>query len=288
MVAVMTNLRSTAGLILGVLALLAGCSSTSTLPGASGTGTSTVAPSNTSASTDAASTGEASTGVVPTGATTASASGMHRMDAFTVDGTVIDFAVVEPDGFKAGDVHPVLLAMPPGGQDRQTTEDVVDRRWAAEARRLGWVVISPVAPASGLYYEAASARLIPGLLDALAARYPAEGGKPHLAGISNGGLSAFRIALDRPDRFLSLSTLPGYPPEPADAGHLDVLKAMPVALYVGGDDSGWREESEKTSAALKGLGATVTLDVVAGDDHFLRDLTNEQVFAALESFRHRA
>ena len=48
------------------------------------------------------------------------------MDAVTVDGTVIDFAVVEPDGFKAGDVHPVLLAMPPGGQDRQTTEDVVD------------------------------------------------------------------------------------------------------------------------------------------------------------------
>ena len=274
---VMTNLRSTAA-TLGTLVLLVACSSTSSRYGASANASLTVGSASTTSPA----------GTTSTGATTASVPGTHRMDAVTVDGTVIDFAVVEPDGFKAGDVRPVLLAMPPGGQDRQTTENVVDRRWAAEARRLGWVVISPVAPASGLYYEAASARLIPGLLDALAARYPAEGGKPHLAGISNGGLSAFRIALDHPDRFLSLSTLPGYPPEPADAAHLDVLKAMPVALYVGGDDSGWREESEKTSAALKGLGATVTLDVVAGDDHFLRDLTNETVFAALESFRHRA
>ncbi len=40
-----------------------------------------------------------------------------------------------------------------------------------------------------------------------------EGGKGHLAGVSYGGLSAYRVITEYPDRFLSLTVLPGVPPE---------------------------------------------------------------------------
>ena len=45
-----------------------------------------------------------------------------------------------------------------------------------------------------------------------AATYPPEGGRFHVGGISNGGLSSFRVAVESPERFASLVVLPGFAP----------------------------------------------------------------------------
>ncbi len=224
------------------------------------------------------STARSSTTPVPAGSTD------PAVETITVQGTPIDVVVALPPGHVAGRAYPTVFTFPPGGQDRDLTISIVKRTWAAEAARRGWVVLSPAAPATGLFYDGASAALVPGLLDALSAEYPPAGGKVHLSGVSNGGLSAFRAALDHPDRFRSLVVWPGYPPESSDAAKLVGLKNVPVVMIVGGDDSGWRQSAEATRDALTKLGGKVSLDVRPGEGHIIESLTGAQLFDLFEKF----
>src|SRR3954454_15111547 len=86
----------------------------------------------------------------------------HR-SATMADGTELAYTLVLPDGFDASKTYPVLLALPPGGQDQETTDNVADGIWKPEAKKRGWIVISPVAPGA-LFYDPASAKYIPELV----------------------------------------------------------------------------------------------------------------------------
>jgi len=82
--------------------------------------------------------------------------------------------------------------------------------WDAEAKKRGWVVISPAAPEGTIFYRGAENELA-NLLEEVSKSVEFEGGKVHLAGVSNGGLSAYRVITENPGRFLSLTVLPGVP-----------------------------------------------------------------------------
>lgn len=212
------------------------------------------------------------------------ASELLRFETYeAADHTKIEYAVTTPPDFDAAKDYPVLLAMPPGGQDHEVTDQLMRSLWSEEARKRGWVVISPVAPGQ-LYFDGAE-RYIPELLDATAKTYRPAGGKYFLAGISNGGLSAFRIILNTPERFRSLLVLPGVPPTDADKQKLAELKDIPVAMFVGENDSGWREGSEETQRALTRLGGHATLELAPGEGHIIRSLTGARLFDLLEQFR---
>ena len=105
----------------------------------------------------------------------------------------------------------------------------------------------------------------------------------HLAGVSNGGLSAFRAALDQPGLYLDLLTFPGYPPEQSD--DVAKLKGIPVAIWVGELDSGWRESGEATVAKLKSLGSAAQITVVPGESHILESVGGKEYFDFLEQQR---
>ena len=114
------------------------------------------------------------------------------------DGTKIAYSLVLPDGFDAGKSYPVLLALPPGGQDQEVVDSVVDGVWKTEAKRRGWIVVSPVAPGP-LFYDPAAAKYVPELVAQMERTYPPEGGKVHLP--------ASRTAACR--RSARRSTIPG-------------------------------------------------------------------------------
>src|SRR6478672_1208479 len=173
----------------------------------------------------------ASTTAAATAASTDS--GLQHQTFTTADGTVIDYVMVVPPGREVGKEGKVVFTFPPGGQDLDTTENVVEGRWRDEALARGWVVVSPAAPESGLYYSDKSAKYVPELLDAIAKQYPPEGGRFDLAGVSNGGLSAFKAALTYPERFRSLVVFPGYSQEGGDDPDLSKLKDIGVSMFVG-------------------------------------------------------
>ncbi len=204
----------------------------------------------------------------------------------TINGTDLEYAVATPDGYRSGEERPLLLAMPPGGQTIELRDSVLGSTWAPEADKRGWVVVSPSAPDGVLFFQG-SEELIPDFLDLILAEYPAEGGRVHLAGISNGGISSFRIAAAQPELIASITVAPGFPRSDSDQDALAKLVDIPVVLFVGSNDSElWITSAQDTETRLSDLGGDVTLNIEEGEGHFPGTLSNGVViFDLLDSYR---
>lgn len=202
-----------------------------------------------------------------------------------IDGTTIDYVTSVPNGFAVGDEAPLLLAFPAGPQDIGLTQSLVEGTYAPEAQRLGWVVISPAAPAGELYFDG-SETLIPGLLDWVETWMSPEGGAPHVAGISNGGISTFRFGALNPDRVQSMIAFPGFPRSTDDQEALAQLTNVPVRMFVGSGDTNWIPPAEDAVDALTELGGDVELTIFPGEGHVMSSTRDGTViFELLESFR---
>ncbi|MFQ5767144.1 MAG: hypothetical protein ACE5ID_04085 [Acidobacteriota bacterium] len=199
-------------------------------------------------------------------------------------GGSLSYALILPEHFDPKGIYPALLALPPGNQTREMVEAGLKRYWGAAAARRGWIVASPVAPGGKLFFQG-SEHLIPPLLDRLQARFHIEGGKFHLAGVSNGGRSAFRVALDSPERFASLTVLPGFPPSREDFGRLELLKGLPVQMFAGGNDHQWVKMERETKEKLDTLGIEASLTVFPGEGHVPSSMEGARVMKLLEKLR---
>ena len=184
-------------------------------------------------------------------AITAIASAADSHEYYTLDltdGSRLLYALVLPDDFDADKTYPVLLAMPPGPQTYQMVESGLLRFWGKQAAERGWIVVSPVAPEGVLFFRGSEVH-IPVLLDHIQSKYKIEHDKFHIAGASNGGRSSFRVAGLYPERFLSITVLPGYPPTEEDVKHLSKLKSLPIHMFAGGDDVRWVKKMNETKEA---------------------------------------
>jgi predicted esterase len=200
------------------------------------------------------------------------------------DGVELRYAVELPPGFDPAKEYPILLALPPGPQTRSLVEAGLDLYWRRTAQERGWIIISPIAPGGMLFFEGAEA-FIPALLDRVTADYHPEGGKFHLAGISNGGISAFRIARLYPERFNSMIVLPGFPQTAEDFAGLPNLVDIPVAMYVGEEDTLWVEEMVQVERELTRLGGEVSLEIMPGQGHMIQTLEEDVLFDFFERYR---
>jgi hypothetical protein len=184
------------------------------------------------------------------------------------DGKVLEYALILPEPFDKTASYPVVLALPPGDQSKQLVVNALFLYWEALAKKRGWVVISPAAPAGTTFHTGAE-KEIPNLLDEVAKSVNFEGGKAHLAGLSNGGRSAYRVITEYPERFLSLTVLPGVPPDERAVNALGRIKGIPVAAFVGENDREWVRESRKTKKKLDALGIENKLTVVPLAGHVI-------------------
>lgn len=205
---------------------------------------------------------------------------------FAHNGRTLEYALVLPEHFDKNKPYPVLLALPPGDQSKQLVEAGLQLYWEDEAKRRGWVVVSPAAAEGESFYTGLEKEL-PALLDEVAKTVTFEGGKAHLAGVSNGGRSAYRVITEYPNRFLSLTVLPGIPPDDETVAALERLKGIPVAAFAGGDDAEWSSGSQETKAKLDRLGVANTLEIVPGESHVIR-LDPAMLFDLLDTRRPKS
>lgn len=185
-----------------------------------------------------------------------------------------------PDTSKPG---PLLLALPPGGQDEQMARAGQEKYWD-ELAKAGWTVLCPAAP-PGRRFDASNDDALLALASDVAARVHPEHNALHLAGVSNGGISAVRLAVDHPDRFASLTLLPGAADTNFKPARLKALAKLPTLLFVGEKDADyWHAGSKAIVAAITGQGGAATLRVMPGQGHVI-DFGPGELVAAFEAQR---
>lgn len=190
------------------------------------------------------------------------------------DGTKITYVLALPSDFNRERAYPFLVVFPGGEQTIDTVQGGLERFWEVEALRRGFVVISLVAPRGKPFFKN-GIDLVPEFLNRLQKSYRVKGDKFHLAGHSNGGVSAFRAAVRYPELFQSLTALAGFPEEGKDFARLDRLKNLRISMLVGDGDLYWKEGMKRTFDRLKLLKNEVYFQVLPRNGHFLPDLSFE-------------
>ena len=217
------------------------------------------------------------------------AAGPERPDGrwIGLEGRPRAYLMVAPPGFDPTVPCPVLVALPSGDQTMRTTAVDSDLHWAAEAQARGWLLVCPrlddLTPYGGAYPDAAS--VVAAILESLAKHAAVEGKRFFLAGIENGGRTAFQVAMDVPDRWHALLAAPGYPAAGTSEHAVAALAGLPVALLVGEDDEAWRLPMEAARARLEGLGSPVSLRTFPGEGSAPASLTGAVLFDELEALR---
>ena len=207
-----------------------------------------------------------------------------EFNSMTIGEVELQYAVSLPHDFDSEKEYPILVALPPGAQNKQMVQAGFNLYWNA-GKSNGWIVVSPVAP-DGKYFNRGAEDLIPGFLREMKKKYKPEGGKFHLAGISNGGTSLFRVAGKFPDQFHSLMALPGFASSDRDKKNLAKLNDLPIAMYVGKDDGGWVKKMEETVESLKELGAKVTFEIIPNQGHVIQGWQDgKKLFGLLNRWR---
>src|SRR5258708_11829969 len=163
-------------------------------------------------------------------------------ESATIAGMNLHYKVVLPRDFNPETAYPAVLAFPPGSQDNSMVQVTLMQNWAGEAQRRGYIVVIPAAP-NGQAFPREGARVFPEFLEKLLHDYKIRDNKFHIAGMSNGGLSAFHIAASYPQYFVSVTGFPGYLPD-ATPERVNALASMCIHMHVGELDAGWRRSME--------------------------------------------
>jgi predicted esterase len=199
----------------------------------------------------------------------------------TFAGAIMTYQVVLPNGYDPAKAYPTVLVFPGGPQTLRLATAALENDWRREAERRGYIVISPATPDGSLFFERAD-RIFPAFLEMILRDYKVVG-KLRLAGLSNGGLSAFHVASLYPQYF---STVIGYPGllDGADEGRAQVVKSMCLFMHVGDRDTGWRSGMQEQAQALRARGFRIQYSVENGQDHVIRSETlGPRMFDEIES-----
>jgi poly(3-hydroxybutyrate) depolymerase len=189
----------------------------------------------------------------------------------TVSGTPVHYKLVLPKDYDAEKAYPGVLAFPPGAQTADMVLTTLERNFRAEAERRGYIVVIPAAPLGRLFSEE-GARVFPDFLTQLLAEYKIRDNKFHVAGMSNGGLSAFHIAASYPQYFWSVTGFPGYLQD-ATPERVGALAKICINMHVGEFDTGWLVAMKAQAEQFRAQGYTVRFTVEKGESHVLSSLT---------------
>jgi poly(3-hydroxybutyrate) depolymerase len=184
-------------------------------------------------------------------------------------GVELRYKVILPKGYNPARAWPVILAFTGGGQTMTSVDRMLDRNWA-QAEQRGYIVVSPAAPGGQLFFQGGN-RVFPAFLDQILRDYPPQGGKLHIAGPSNGGISAFHIAAMYPRYFASVTGYPGYLPEDERA---EALRPMCIFMHVGELDTPWLNVMRRQSDSFRRSGLRVRFTVERGQEHLIGTLTS--------------
>jgi predicted esterase len=199
-----------------------------------------------------------------------------------ISGTKLEYKVVLPNGYDASKAYPAILAFGGGSQTMDMVEATLRRNWQEPAENLGYIVILPAAPDGDLFFESGD-RVFPAFIVKLLGDYKVLQNKFHIAGVSNGGLSAFHIASLYPQYFWSVTGLPGFLDDPSP-DHMRALLKLCIYMYAGEMDPGWLRSEKQEAAKFRSEGYTVEFSEEEGEGHVMRTLDGKGALRLFKQF----
>jgi len=200
--------------------------------------------------------------------------------------TTVEYKVLLPPGYDAAKPHPVVLVFTGGAQGLQAAEGTIRADWQDEAQKRGYVVISPAAPDGELFFQEGD-RVFPAFLEMIRKDYRPNG-KIHIAGHSNGGLSAFHIAAKYPQYFSTVTGYPGLYQDNPEADYPAALKGLCLYMHAGDMDPDWRNAMAQEAKAMSAEGYRIKLTVEPNSTHRLKAAElglSKRLFDEIESCR---
>jgi poly(3-hydroxybutyrate) depolymerase len=188
----------------------------------------------------------------------------------TIGATTVRYRVVLPSNYDPAKAYPGVFAFGGGGQTTDIIENMIRRQFQEQAEKRGYIVVSPAAPGGQLFFMGGE-KIFPAFLTKVLADYKIQDNKFHMAGRSNGGISAFHVASMYPQYFASLTGFPGYLPD-ATPARLKAISTMCIYMHVGELDSGWRSEMKEQSDLFRKSGMKVQFTVEKDQEHSIETL----------------
>jgi predicted esterase len=200
-----------------------------------------------------------------------------------VGDTIVNYKTVLPNNYDPAKAYPAVLIMGGGPQTMNTVDTTLARNFRAEAEKRGYIIVGPAAPDDDLFFDEGD-RIFPEFLKMILADYKIQDNKFHIAGPSNGGISALHVAAANPQYFLSVTAFPGYMWEPTDE-KLQAISKMCVFMYVGEfDPYRWHAEMNREAEALRAKGTVARYSVEQGQPHRLETLAGDNAGRLFDGF----
>jgi poly(3-hydroxybutyrate) depolymerase len=215
---------------------------------------------------------------------TAKAEILSKSDGF--GGPQVEYKTLLPPGYDPAKAYPVVLVFTGGAQGLQAAENTLKVDWQAEAEKRGYIVISPAAPNGELFFQEGD-KVFPAFLDKIRKDYKVAG-KIHIAGHSNGGLSAFHIAGKYPQYFSTVTGYPGLWQDNPEADPPAALKGMCLYMHAGDMDPDWRDAMAQQAKEMSGAGFRIKFTVEPNSTHRLKAAElglSKRLFDEIESCR---
>ena len=203
-----------------------------------------------------------------------------------VAGMKLHYKIVLPQNYDPAKIYPAVLAFPPGSQNMDMVLTTLMQNWLPEADRRGYIVVVPAAP-GGQPFVGEGSKVFPEFIEQLLHEYKIRDNKFHIAGMSNGGRSAFHVAAMYPQYFWSVTGLPGYLPDPTPE-RVSALAKMCIYMHVGELDTGWLDQMQQQSSMFRAKGYTVRFTVEKNEGHVMRTLAgpgSARLFQQMEQAR---
>jgi poly(3-hydroxybutyrate) depolymerase len=203
-----------------------------------------------------------------------------------IAGLRLHYKILLPKDYDPAKTYPAVLAFPPGSQAMDMVLTTLTRNWLPEGDRRGYIVVVPATPLPG-GFVGESSKVFPEFIERLLGEYKIRDKKFHIAGMSNGGRSAFHIAAMYPQYFLSVTGFPGLLPDPTPE-RIAALAGKCIYMHVGEFDSGWLGQMQQQASQFRAKGYTVRFTVEKNEGHVMSTLNgagSARLFDQIESCR---
>ncbi len=198
----------------------------------------------------------------------------RRFESFeSTNGKSFSYALNLPDGFDVEKTYPFLIGPGDGtkGSDKSFFWNVQD------TGQFDWVLVEFV-----IWKE--DPLIVAELLDLLNKKYNVEKDKFHMVGFSANSANTFKIGLQIPEYFTSITGIPGHP-RTSDETAIRSLKGVKIQNIVGENDGYWLRSARDFDKLYKKLGIETTLDIIPNGGHVLKELIGNGFMTKMEKMR---